>query len=71
LNLAIAYAQSNQHDQAMAAAQNAEDIARSSGQQVQAEQIQSWLNTFQASKTDAGNAQPAAFESAEVHKNVR
>ncbi|HZZ27805.1 MAG TPA: tetratricopeptide repeat protein [Pirellulales bacterium] len=62
LNLAIAYAQSHQHDLAVQAAQAAEEIARSTGEKSQAEQIQTWLKTYEASTLDRNAVQQAAFE---------
>ncbi len=59
LNLALTYAVTNQSSQAIAAAQKGLQLARSQGQQAQAEQIEMWLNSYRAGPPGAKNA-PAA-----------
>ncbi len=48
-NLALAYAQTNRPDQAVAAAQKAIDLARSQGQTALAKQLEDWLKSYRDS----------------------
>jgi protein O-mannosyl-transferase len=54
-NLALVYAILKQPSQAVAAAQNALEIARSQEQAAEATQIENWLNTYRAGAPDAPN----------------
>jgi Flp pilus assembly protein TadD len=59
-NLALAYAGAHQSSQAMAAMQEALELARSQGQADQAGQIEKWLNSYRAGLSDVPSAPPGS-----------
>jgi hypothetical protein len=54
-NLALAYAKMQQSSEAIAAAQKGLELARSKGQQAQAEKIEKWLNSYRANLSKLPN----------------
>ncbi len=59
-NLALAYATTRQSKEALAAAQTALDLARSKGRTALAKEMEEWLNSYRASRSNRPDAAPAS-----------
>jgi len=59
-HLALAYAMAQQSSEAIAAAGNALELARSQGQTALAKRIEDWLNSYREGLSDLPNTPPPA-----------
>jgi protein O-mannosyl-transferase len=66
-NLALAYSRMKQSSEAVSAAEKGLELARSQGQQAQAEQIEMWLNSYRANLSNFPNASPSSESNRPVH----